>query len=99
MAKDPGYYCHQLQIEEPVNTKSADHGAPVQTWEHFRTVWGRMVPVSTSEQPKSTGQVALSIFEFETRYCRDVTEKMRGLWLNEGDMIVNFTGLRPNREE
>jgi SPP1 family predicted phage head-tail adaptor len=97
--RDPGWYCHQLLIEEPTNTRSGDHGQATQTWTGIATVWGRMVPVNTSEQQKATGQVALSVFEFHTRYREEFTEKMRGKWLNQGDMVVNFTGIRPGREE
>jgi SPP1 family predicted phage head-tail adaptor len=99
VAKDPGYYCHQMRIEYPVNTRSTDHGAAVQEWKTLKTVWCRVSPVSANEQQKATGQVVLSAFEIETRYHLDVTEHMRGVWLNEHNRVLGFTGIRPWREK
>lgn len=99
MARDAGRYCHQVRIERPENTKSADHGAPEQEWKLVRTIWCRVMPVAAHEQQKATGQVVLSAFEIETRWVPDITEKMRGVWLNENERVLNFTGIRPKREE
>jgi SPP1 family predicted phage head-tail adaptor len=96
---DPGQYGDLLMVQTAVNEKTGLHGAAKQTWQDYRQVWGKMEPASATEQQKATGQVALSVFQFKTRYARDITEKMRGLWQNEGGRVMEFTGIRPSAAE
>lgn len=67
----------RVTIEQPVETRGADYGEPISTWETLATVWAAIEPLAGREYFANQQVQGSATARVRIRARDDVTEKMR----------------------